>query len=74
MTNEERITHDIDLSWDFDRHLIDNPSEIEKLPDHFLLEFDENDQPVIIPSDKDFNPLAIPKKKSKKSFLKAACF
>jgi hypothetical protein len=61
MTSNGNIKYSSDLFFDFMEHLIANPSEAEKYPDYCTVMFDENDQPVIIP-----------KKKSKKSFFKAA--
>ena len=45
MTNKETIERNIGLTFDFVNHLIDNKSEIEKLPDNFNLKFVEKDFP-----------------------------
>lgn len=43
MTNKETINRNIGLTFDFVKHLIDNPGLIEKLPDNFVLDFAEKD-------------------------------
>ncbi len=43
MTNKEQINRNIGLTFDFVRHLIDNPKEAEKLPADFEVEFIEKD-------------------------------
>jgi hypothetical protein len=43
MTNKEIINRNIGLTFDFVKHLIDDTSLIEKLPDNFVLEFVEKD-------------------------------
>jgi hypothetical protein len=45
MTQKEKIERNIGLTFDFVHHLIDNQSELEKLPDNFRLEFVEKDFP-----------------------------
>ena len=47
MTNKEIIERNIGLTFDFVEYLIDNPNEIENLPDNFILEFVEKDFPKI---------------------------
>ena len=43
MTNKETVERNIGLTFDFVEYLIDNPNEIESLPENFILEFVEND-------------------------------
>ena len=43
MTNKETIERNIGLTFDFVNHLIDNKSELERLPDNFTVEFVEKD-------------------------------
>ena len=43
MTNKENINRNIGLTFDFVRYLIDNPKEIDNLPDEFILEFVDKD-------------------------------
>jgi hypothetical protein len=43
MTNKESIERNIGLTFDFVNHLIDNKSDLEKLPDDFTVEFIEKD-------------------------------
>ena len=43
MTNKETITRKIGLTFGFVQHLIDNPKEIDSLPDSFSLNFVESD-------------------------------
>ena len=45
MTNKEAIERNIGLTFDFVNHLIDNKSDLEKLPDSFTIEFVEKDFP-----------------------------
>jgi len=45
MTHKETIERNIGLTFDFVHHLIDNKSEVEKLPDNFNLRFIEKDFP-----------------------------
>jgi len=47
MTNKETIGRNIGLTFDFVNHLIDNKSELEKLPDNFTVEFVEKDFPKL---------------------------
>jgi hypothetical protein len=47
MTQEETINRNIGLTFDFVNHLLDNPSELNKLPDNFTLEFREKDFPKL---------------------------
>jgi len=47
MTNKETIERNIGLTFDFVNHLIDNKSELEKLPDNFTIEFVEKDFPKL---------------------------
>ena len=47
MTNKETIERNIGLTFDFVNHLIDNNSEVEKLPDNFTIEFVEKDFPKL---------------------------
>jgi hypothetical protein len=47
MTNKETIQRNIGLTFDFVNYLIDNKSELEKLPDNFTLEFKEKDFPKL---------------------------
>ena len=47
MTNKELVERNIGLTFDFVEYLIDNPNEIENLPDNFILEFVEKDFPKI---------------------------
>ena len=41
MTNKETTERNIGLTFDFVNYLIDNKSEVEKLPDNFTIEFVE---------------------------------
>jgi hypothetical protein len=41
----KEIERNIGLTFDFVNHLIDNQSELDKLPDNFRLEFVEKDFP-----------------------------
>ena len=45
MTNKEIVERNIGLTFDFVNYLIDNKSEVEKLPDSFHLKFIEKDFP-----------------------------
>ena len=47
MTHKETVKRNIGLTFDFVNHLIDNQTEIEKLPDDFTLEFIEKDFPKL---------------------------
>ena len=47
MTNKEIIKRNIGLTFDFVNHLIDNKSDLEKLPDNFTVEFLEKDFPKL---------------------------
>ena len=47
MTNKENIERNIGLTFDFVNHLIDNKSELERLPDNFTIEFIEKDFPKL---------------------------
>ena len=47
MTNKETIERNIGLTFDFVNHLIDNPSELENLPNNFTVEFVEKDFPKL---------------------------
>ena len=47
MTNKETIKRNIGLTFDFVNHLIDDQSELEKLPDNFTVEFIEKDFPKL---------------------------
>lgn len=49
MTNKETIQRNISLTFDFVNYLIDDKSELEKLPDNFTLEFKEKDFPKLEP-------------------------
>ena len=48
MTNKETIKRNIGLTFDFVNHLIDDQSELEKLPDNFTVEFIEKDFPNLL--------------------------
>ncbi len=43
MTNKETVERNIGLTFDFVKHLIDNPEDIKSLSDNFTLEFAEKD-------------------------------
>ena len=45
MTHKETVERNIGLTFDFVNHLIDNKSEIDKLPNEFNLKFIEKDFP-----------------------------
>ena len=45
MTHKETEERNIGLTFDFVNYLIDNKSEVEKLPDNFNLKFIEKDFP-----------------------------
>ena len=45
MTHKETVERNIGLTFDFVNYLIDNKSELEKLPDNFNLKFIEKDFP-----------------------------
>jgi hypothetical protein len=47
MTHKETIQRNIGLTFDFVSYLYDNPGELDKLPDNFMLEFKEKDFPEI---------------------------
>ena len=47
MTNKETIERNIGLTFDFVNHLIDNKSDLEKLPENFTIEFIEKDFPKL---------------------------
>jgi len=47
MTNKETIERNIGLTFDFVNHLIENKSDLEKLPDNFTVEFIEKDFPTL---------------------------
>jgi len=47
MTNKETIARNIGLTFDFVNHLIDNGSDLERLPDNFIVEFVEKDFPKV---------------------------
>jgi len=53
MTNKEIVERNIGLTFDFVNYLIDNKSEIEKLPDNFHLKFIEKDFPKRQPFQKE---------------------
>ncbi len=63
MTNKEIVNRNLSLTFDFVKHLIDNPDLINKLPDYSELSFLDKD--FIIGNDK-------PAKSgnSKKAFIK----
>jgi hypothetical protein len=42
MTNEEKVTLDIERTGEFLRYLIDNPLEMEKIPDGSNIRFIDN--------------------------------
>lgn len=42
MTNEEKVTLDIELAGEFLQYLIDNPSELEKIPNGCSIRFVDN--------------------------------
>ena len=46
MTHKETVERNIGLTFDFVNYLIDNKSEVEKLPDNFNLKFIEKDFPM----------------------------
>jgi hypothetical protein len=46
MTHKEVIQRNIGLTFDFVSYLHDNPGELDKCPDNFILEFKEKDFPV----------------------------
>ncbi|MDR3184514.1 MAG: hypothetical protein LBT49_03815 [Prevotellaceae bacterium] len=43
MTHKETVQRNIGLTFDFVSYLHDNPNELDKLPDNFMLEFKEKD-------------------------------
>ncbi len=45
MTNKETVRRNLGLTFDFVHQLIDQPALVNKLPDKFLLEFEEKDFP-----------------------------
>lgn len=47
MTNKETVTRNLGLTFDFVNQLIDNPSQLESLPDKFKLNFVESDFNII---------------------------
>jgi hypothetical protein len=47
MTQKETINRNIGLTFDFVNYLLDNPSELDKLPDKFTLEFRKKDFPKL---------------------------
>ena len=42
MTNEEKVTLDIERAGEFLRYLIENPSEAEKIPNGCTIKFVDN--------------------------------
>jgi len=44
MTNEEKVTLDIERAGEFLRYLIDNPSEMEKIPSGASIRFPDGDE------------------------------
>ena len=48
MSNKETIERNIGLTFDFVNHLMDNKSDLEALPENFIIEFVEKDFPNII--------------------------
>ncbi len=47
MTKEEIIAHNITLTFDFLRQVVKDPSTIEDIKDNSLIEFIENDRPLL---------------------------
>jgi hypothetical protein len=47
MTQQETINRNIGLTFDFVDYLLDNPNDLDKLPDNFALEFREKDFPTL---------------------------
>ena len=47
MTHKETVTRNIGFTFDFVNYLLDNESEIDKLPDDFKLEFKAKDFPKL---------------------------
>jgi hypothetical protein len=43
MTNDEKVALDIDRAGEFLRYLIDNPSEMEKIPSGATIRFPEGE-------------------------------
>lgn len=47
MTKDEIIEHNIVLTFDFLRQVVKNPSIFEDIADNSIIEFIENDRPII---------------------------
>ncbi len=45
MTRKEHVERNIGVTFDFIRHLIENPGQIESIPDGALLDFIDKDLP-----------------------------
>jgi hypothetical protein len=66
MTNKETIQRNIGLTFDFVKHLIDNPNSINELPDYSELSFIEKD----FTATKGKMQKPVKSKVSKKSYIK----
>lgn len=64
MTNKEIVNRNIGLTFDFVKHLIDNPEMINKLPDYCELSFIDKDFETI--KEKTNKPV----RTSRKSYIK----
>lgn len=47
MTKDEIIEHNITLTFDFLRQMVKDPSIIDDVEDNSIIEFIENDRPII---------------------------
>ncbi|MDR3189534.1 MAG: hypothetical protein LBT94_10240 [Prevotellaceae bacterium] len=66
MTHKEIVQRNIGLTFDFVNYLHDNPSELDKLPDNFMLEFKEKDFPEVEPRHR----IMAPAKKMEKKYVR----
>ncbi|MDR3328879.1 MAG: hypothetical protein LBS63_02065 [Prevotellaceae bacterium] len=64
MTQQEATNRNIGLTFDFVNYLLDNPNDLERLPDNFALEFREKDFPT--PECPQATPSAAPQKLARK--------
>lgn len=71
MTHKEKVERNIGLTFDFVNYLIDNKSEMEKLPDNFNLKFIEKDFPMHQPLKKESKQMAERYVRVKNSFAMA---
>jgi hypothetical protein len=56
MTKNEIVQKNISLSFDFIRHLVQNPHLMESIPDGAEVEFVEHDLPVPVEPEREHKP------------------